>query len=473
MPAARRLLIVEDKTGKVGPELRGAALDLFRCLDPEVVIAGPAETGKTFAAVHKLHVLLSHFAGAQAVLVRKVKDTIHGTVLQTYTKKILRPDGQGGYVGVQAYGGERPQWFDYDNGSRLRLAGMDDPGKVLSAEHDFIYVNQAEELTLDDWQVLTTRATGRAGHAPYGQVLGDCNPGPPHHWILNRPTLRVFHSRHEDNPSLYDAALRGWTDQGRRTLAVLDALTGVRRERLFRGKWVSAEGTVYEFDPRVHLLPRGWVPPKEWPRARSVDFGFTNPFSCGWWAIDPDGRLYRYREIYMTGRTVRVHAGQIKALSTGEQYLATVADTDAEDRATLDECGIPTIPADKDISPGVQAVQERLKVRGDGKPRIYFVEGCLVERDETLAERHLPVCARDEWDVYVWPKGADGKPVKEVPVDLNNHAMDETRYMVRWADTRQRVGSYAPLPAPRNPRPTVAGGPTGQFRKGPSFIGRR
>ena len=29
-----------------------------------------------------------------------------------------------------------------------------------------------------------------------------------------------------------------------------------------------------------------------------VDFGYTNPFTCQWWAMDHDGRLYLYREIF-------------------------------------------------------------------------------------------------------------------------------------------------------------------------------
>jgi phage terminase large subunit len=213
---------------------------------------------------------------------------------------------------------------------------------------------------------------------------------------------------------------------------------------------VSAEGTVYEFDARLHLIDPFPIP-AAWTRFRSIDFGYTNPFVCGWWALDPDGRMYLYREIYMTQRTVRQHADQIKRLERWyvnddgktpnpqrERIEATVADHDAEDRATLHECGIYTRPADKAISPGIQAVESRLAVAGDGRPRLFVVRGCLVERDEELAAAHKPVCTEQEFDVYVWPKGADGRPVKEVPVDLNNHGMDQTRYAVRWADRRSR-----------------------------------
>jgi phage terminase large subunit len=434
-----------------GVTLRGAAAELWRSTAHEVLIAGPAETGKTFAGLLKHDALLLAIPGAQAVLIRKVRDSAYSTVLQTYERKILHPAHP-----ARPYGGQRPSWYDYPNGGRLWLAGFDDPGKALSSERDFIYVNQAEELTADDWEVLSTRCTGRAGATPHPQLFGDCNPGPAHHWILQRPTLTVLESRHEDNPALWDADRKDWTEQGRRTMAVLDALSGVRRERLRFGRWVSAEGVVYEgFDARVHVVAPFPIP-DGWTRLRSIDFGYTNPFVCQWWALDHDGRMYLYRELYMSGRTVRQHAEQVKQIErwylpdgktlspTREQVGYAAADHDAEDRATLDECGIPTAPADKAISPGVQAVESRLAVAADGKPRLFLFANALVERDEVLAEAHLPVCTRQEFDTYVWPKGADGKPVKESPVDLNNHGMDALRYAVRWADQFLAGGGTGP-----------------------------
>lgn len=447
-----------------GPTLRGAALRLWKYRGTEVVIAGPAETGKTFACLYKLHCLLSKYGGAQGVLVRKVRDTLYSTALQTYLRKVLLPDS-----GITTYGGERPQWVDYPNGSRLWLAGMNDPGKALSSERDFIYVNQSEELTLADWETLTTRVTGRAGNAPYAQLIGDCNPGPEHHWIRARPQLQpLLESRHEDNPLLFDEAGR-ITEQGRRSLAVLDALTGVRKERLRYGRWVSAEGAVYAFDARDHVVE--WFDiPEHWPRFRAIDFGFTNPFVCLWAALDPDGRIYVYRELYRTGRTVRAHAAAINERSAGERIEASVADpAAAEDSATLAECGIATLPADNAIAAGVQAVAERLAKAADGRPRLFLLRGCLLERDEALAAAHKPLCCQDEFDAYCWPKAADGRAIKEVPVDLNNHAMDALRYLVRHVDARQRTGGATLSSGGRSQasRPPRGERPAGDIRRPP------
>lgn len=435
-------VIVEDRSGRTGFCPRGAALELWKYQGREVVISGPAETGKTYACCQKLDSLLRLFPKSQAVLVRKVRDTVYGSVIQTF-RNVL-----GSETDVRAYGGEKPEWFDYPNGSRLWVAGMDKPGKALSSERDYVYVNQAEELTLTDWEVLTTRATGRAANAPYPQMMGDCNPDSPHHWIKQRKALKLLESRHEDNPTLFDHETQTWTERGLRTIAALNALTGVRKERLRYGRWVSAEGTVYEFDSRVHLIDPFPIP-ESWPRIRVFDFGFTNPFVCLWLAFDHDYRVHLYRELYMTQRTVRVHAARVNELSQGEHYEANVADHDAEDRATLYENGIPTIPAFKALSVGINAVTDALKVQPDGRPRLYVHRNALVERDEWLVLQRRPVCTEQEFDVYAWPKAIDGRPIKDVPVDKDNHGLDALRYGLMWLAERMKSSGAGPAGVPQ------------------------
>lgn len=372
-------------------------------------------------------------------MVRKTYKSIKASAVATYEKKILFVPPDHRQSAVSRYGGESPEHYDYPNGSRLYVGGMDNADKFLSAEFDFIYVNQAEELLLDDWEKLMGRATGRAGNAPFTQIMGDCNPGPPQHWIKQRASLRLFESRHEDNPSLYDPVAHDWTAQGRKSLAILDSLTGVRHKRGRQGLWVAAEGQVYEYDPAIHQIqrmPAGW---ESWPRYRAIDFGYNNPFVCQWWAEDPDGALIMYRELYMTGRTVRRHSGQIKALSEGENILATICDHDAEDRATLEENGIHTVAADKRITVGIEKVQERLAKDGRGKTRLLLLADSLVEVDGELSNRRQPLSTDDEFGMYVYPTGIDGKTQKEMPVDAYNHGMDTMRYMVMYRDGKQQL----------------------------------
>lgn len=426
MPAAEHVIVENHPDGF---EAHGQARDFWRFKGPEAVISGPAETGKTRTALEKLDTCMWLFPGAQGAIVRKTRQSMTGSVLSTYEKKVLVPS-----CGVKPHGGTHPEWYDYPNGSRIWIGGMDNPTKVLSSERDIIYFNQAEEAMLQDWETLTTRATGRAGNMPYAQVIGDCNPDVPTHWIKMREqagTLRMFESRHEDNPTLFDVETGEMTAQGRRTISVLDNLTGVRKKRLRHGLWVAAEGQVYEeFDPAVHLVNRFDIP-AEWPRYWVIDFGYTNPFVWQAYAMDPDGRLWRYREIYMTGKLVEDHARDILRVAEGEpRPQAVVCDHDAEGRATLERhLGMSTTPASKAIITGIQAVQPRLRTAGDGLPRLFFVRDSLVERDPALVEKRLPTCTEEEFPGYVWNTGG-GRRKGEEPVDKDNHGMDTVRYMV-------------------------------------------
>lgn len=170
--------------------------------------------------------------------------------------------------------------------------------------------------------------------------------------------------------------------------------------------------------------------PANWKCLRSIDFGYRNPFVCQWWAVDTDDRMYLYREIYMTGRTVRAHAEQINYLSEGEVYVDTLSDHDASDRATLEEHGIYTTAARKDVTTGIEAVQERLRIQGDGKPRLYFMRDSLVEVDVSLRERFKPTCTEEEILAYVYPDVKEGKTDDERPVKVDDHGMDAMRYAV-------------------------------------------
>lgn len=436
-------LIQVPQSSQIGYQAYGAAAEFWRCREPEILLDGPYETGKTFGALHKLNALLCKYPGARALMVRKTYKSLVSTAVPTYENKVLaiRPDDP--RSPIQKLGKSMPQLYTYPNGSTITLGGMDNPQKVLSGEYDFAFVPQLEELTLNEYEHLTSRVTGRAGNAPYPQVLADCNPDVPTHWIPSRRRLRRFKSKHEDNPTLWDAANGRWTPQGERTMATLRALTGVRYKRGYLGLWAGREGQVYEFDPLVHLIDRFDIP-RHWRLYRCIDFGYTNPFVCQWWAMDDDGRLYRYREIYMSQRTVREHAELINKLSEGENYTATIADHDAEDRATLHENGIHTQAADKRISVGIEKVQERLKTASDGKPRLFLLRDSTIEVDVSLKESHRPTSTEEEFPGYVWPERRAARAADERPIKCDDHGMDAIRYMVMEADGKNNI-DYASI----------------------------
>ena len=237
-------------------------------------------------------------------MVRKVRADMDGSCIMTY-KKIIEARG-----GVEVFGGSKPQWFDYSNGSRFWVAGLDNPGKALSAEYDFIYPNQTEQFSLGDWETLTTRCTGRAGNCDNPQIIGDCNPGGEDHWILKRPEIRLLQSFHKDNPQIYntDGSL---TEPGQLAMKTLMALTGIRKDRGYYGKWVGAEGLFFEeWDDELHTCEPFDIP-ADWYVWGALDHGFGHNTAFGLFT-ENDGIIYLIAEHVKNQWLVPFHCRAIK-----------------------------------------------------------------------------------------------------------------------------------------------------------------
>ena len=340
---------------------RGGALEYIRCKDPEVIISGPAETGKTLAACWKIHTQATKYSGARIVILRKRQTDIYNTVLETYREVISGVDD------IKPFGGNRPGMFVYPNGSKIYISGIDKASKVLSSERDIIYCNQVEEFSLRDWEYLTTRATGRGSVMPYTQVIGDCNPDHPTHWIKTREKqgyLKIIESRHTDNPTLYDEE-GNLTEQGIRTISTLDRLTGSRKLRLKEGLWAAPEGAIYEvFTEEKHKV-KSFEIPLNWARAVGIDP--VGAYTAGvWGALDPLSGVFNiYREYYQPfGITTKGHAENVKLLSSGETIFRyfSGAPSEKQPRADWTDFGIflePTLITD--VWWGVDKIYELLK----------------------------------------------------------------------------------------------------------------
>lgn len=431
----------------------GSARELFHCRATEVLLSGSAGTGKSRACLEKLHAMAMKNPGMRGLICRKTATSLGSTTLVTWREIVAKEALESGEVRWFGGSGQEAAAYRYANGSVIVIGGMDKATRIMSSEYDVIFVAEATELTEDDWEMITTRL--RNGKVSFQQLMADANPGPPQHWLnqrCKRGTCQMILCRHEDNPRLWDG--QAWTTEGSAYIdGVLEKLTGVRYQRLRHGIWAAAEGLVYDtFDPAVHFHKPIGHPPDDWARYLSVDFGYRNPFTCQWWAVDHDGRLYLYKEIYMTGGLVEDHAQTILANMKTQhgpepEPVAIICDTDAEDRATLErKLGRSTVPANKTVSEGIQAVAERLRVQEDGKPRLYLCRDSLIQRDPVLDDARKPCCAADEVLEYIWDPAQyqshtsvrSGNTVREAPLKQNDHGMDAMRYMVAELDLKGR-----------------------------------
>lgn len=396
-----------------------------------VLLSGPAGAGRSRCCGEKINAFLKKYPGSTGLMMRKKRQSMTNSTVLFFDRTIKGRDPTVHHVPSKFR-------FEYENGSILAYGGMADKDQKESIRSigqdgslDICWMEEANRFDEEDYNEIIARMRGRA--ANWTQILLSTNPDAPNHWIRRRLILskeaHTYVAGPLDNPYL-----------PKEYIANLMNMTGVTGARLRDGKWVQAEGVVYpEWEDDLHCIDPFPIP-DDWRRVRGIDFGFTNPFSCQWWAIDPDGRMYLYREIYMSRRTVRDHATLINAYSEGEAIEITVADHDAEDRATLEESGIITIPANKDIESGLKFVRERLRKAGDGKPRMYIFNNCLVEIDPDLQERKKPISILEEFPAYVWAESLVGKMEKEIPLKLNDHGMDCARYVTAYVEGAEGFG---------------------------------
>lgn len=218
------------------------------------------------------------------------------------------------------------------------------------------------------------------------------------------------------------------------------------RNALLNGDWDSFEGQVFtEFvnDPAHYVDGIGThvIEPFEiplwWPRYMSFDHGFSKPFSIGWWAIDPEGRAYRYKEWYgckprQANKGIEITPRMIAEgiiereveESANNLNIDRIADPAIFDRSRGDS--VADLMRPEDGRPGVifrrgdntrlsgkLQLHERLRFREDGRPMMYIFTTC---KDWIRTVPSLPYSIT--------------KP-EDIETNSEDHTYDETRYFLQ------------------------------------------
>ena len=84
------------------------------------------------------------------------------------------------------------------NDNRIEFISLDQPTKIRGRKRDLLFINEANELTFEDWQQLIFRTTER--------IVIDYNPSEEYHWIydkvLTRSDVDFYQTTYKDNPFL-------------------------------------------------------------------------------------------------------------------------------------------------------------------------------------------------------------------------------------------------------------------------------
>ena len=238
--------------------------------------------------------------------------------------------------------------------------------------------------------------------------------------LFNR---RFIPARLSDNPYLYE--------DGQYETNLL-SLPEAQRRQLLEGDWDVVEGAAFpEFRRSIHTCTPFEIP-SGWHRFRAADWGFAAPACVLWFAVDWDGNLIFYRELYTKGKTADVFANMVLELEEGERitrgYLdsstwAKRGDVGPSIAETMIKAGCRWSPADRSPNSRVNSkleVHRRLAVRGTGE---YDDNGEIIKRPGmtffttcTNLIRTLPLLPLDKL-----------KP-EDVDTRAEDHAYDALRY---------------------------------------------
>lgn len=200
------------------------------------------------------------------------------------------------------------------------------------------------------------------------------------------------------------------------------------------------EGQFFEefADRPEHYMDREWTHviepfeiPSHWKIYRGFDWGYNHPFSCGWYAMDDDGVMYRILELYGCTKTPNEGLkwipnkvfGEIHRIETEHRWLKDKNITGIADPAIWDAQygeSVAEIAAKNQVYfskgdhkriPGWLQCHYRMAFDENGKSMFYVFKNCK------QFIRTIPLLVYDEHNV------------EDIDTEGEDHIADEFRYV--------------------------------------------
>lgn len=375
--------------------------------------------------------------------------------------------------------------WNFPSGAKILFGSMQytkDRTRYQGQAYDFIGFDELTHFTWDEYSYLFSRNRPN-GPGTRVYIRASANPGGVGHgWVKERfvtagkPMTTIWEDVTWRDPigqehrarqsrifvpsSVFDnpALLNNDPDYVRRLASMPEA----DRNALLYGDWDSFTGQVFtewrndpeHYADRLHThvitpfrVPDGWT---IW---RSFDWGYSRPFSVGWYAVDHDRRMYRIRELYGCTGTPNTGvqwepahvAREIRRIEAEDPNLRGRKIYGVGDPAIWQSDGTESIGAlmerervffekgDHNRIAGKMQVHHRLAFDGDGLPMLYVFTTCR------HFIRTVPNLVYDETDV------------EDIDTDGEDHIYDELRYVCMKnpisppAAAEPKVRPYSPL----------------------------
>ena len=287
------------------------------------------------------------------------------------------------------------------NGNLVEFISMDQPQKIRGRKRDLAFLNEANELTFEDWQQIVFRTNGR--------IILDYNPSDTFHWIYDRVIPRddaaFYQTTYRDNPFL---------DQ-----TIIDEIERLKEtdEHYWRVYGLGERGTnraqVFQFTTIQQ------IPAEAKFLSYGLDFGFTNDPSALVGCYQEGNNLYFQEMIYSTNLTNQDLDREFRKLEIG-RYDEIFGDS-AEPKSIeeLHRMGWNIKPTAKG-SDSVNAGIDMLK-----RYKIHILGANLMK----------------EMENYKWMEDKNGNLLNK-PEDKWNHLIDAMRYGVYNKLSKPNYGRY-------------------------------
>jgi phage terminase large subunit len=346
------------------------------------VFQGSSRASKTYnILIYWIYKLLNENDKVLSI-VRKTLPALKGSVLRDL-KEILIMFGQydpNKWHSVDGYyqlGTNMIEWFSVDDETKLR-----------GRKRDYLFINEATEVSYDEYIQLSLRTSER--------IVIDLNPSLWNSWIYELEKEQdVFYTivTYKDNPFL---------DQ-----SLIDEIEKLksRDQNLWKvfGEGQKGVPTRVVFN---HQQSYSELPPSAKLIGYGIDFGFSDP--CTLIKVHKDGdSIYCEELLYLRNVTIPDFIYKIKDLGVNltDDFICDSANPQAI--AEMSRNGINAKPVKKDtILSGIDQI----------KRCNFFVH----DNSKNLQE---------ELNSYVWKTNKDGNNLDE-PEDKNNHLIDPIRYLL-------------------------------------------
>jgi hypothetical protein len=180
----------------------------------------------------------------------------------------------------------------YDHqGKEYHFLGFDELTQFTETQYLYLHSRARSVNSSIPLRVRSTTNPGGVGHVWVKERFVDCSPAGKIYIDPETGSSRVFiPAKVTDNPALVE------NDPG--YIQRLKALPEIEKRRLLDGEWDVFEGQVFnDFSKIKHGCDDFDIPP-EWEKFMAFDWGYAKPYAALWFAVDFDGVIYLYRELY-------------------------------------------------------------------------------------------------------------------------------------------------------------------------------